>query len=219
MVMESNLQSAYALAYEKAMELLNIEKLDSVARITESLLSKTQKAICVRYLNTDYFVNPTDRTVIQAAQAAKTAEPAAEATELSVTEQVLILHYLTTPKRFLPLQGPLISFKEIPQAQVYYPAFEKRVIGPMVKWFSADLEGFRIAGGRLSAKAECYGHISHTVNVFPLVPVTYVLWQGDEEVPPSGTVLFDASVTNYLSAEDIVVAASFGLYAHRRRPA
>ena len=216
---ESNLQSAYVLAFEKAMGLLEIERPDDVARITDSSLSKNQKAICVRYLNTDYFVNPTERTVIQAAQAAKTAEPAAEAAELSVTEQVLILHYLTTPKRFLPPQGDLISFKEIPQAQVYYPAFEKRVIGPMVKWFAADLEGFSTVGGRLAAKEERYGHASHTVNIFPLVPVTYVLWQGDDEVPPSGTVLFDASVTNYLSAEDIVVAASFGLYAHRRQPA
>jgi hypothetical protein len=51
------------------------------------------------------------------------------------------------------------------------------------------------------------------LKVFPFVPVTYVIWQGDEEVADSGTILFDESITSYLPAEDIVLAASFGTYA------
>jgi len=37
------------------------------------------------------------------------------------------------------------------------------------------------------------------------VPITFVLWRGDEEIPPSGNVLFDASIPSYLPVEDIAV--------------
>jgi hypothetical protein len=32
------------------------------------------------------------------------------------------------------------------------------------------------------------------------VPITFVLWRGDEELPAEGSVLFDASVADYLSS-------------------
>ena len=57
--------------------------------------------------------------------------------------------------------------------------------------------------------------------MLPLVPVTCVVWAGDEEIPPSATILFDDSITSYLPVEDIVLAASYGVYAlmaHSRQP-
>ena len=44
-----------------------------------------------------------------------------------------------------------------------------------------------------------------TINAFKRVPITFVLWRGDEEFPPDGSILFDATVSDYLSIEDINV--------------
>jgi hypothetical protein len=123
-----------------------------------------------------------------------------------------MLHYLINaqPK---PLSGKSISFKEVPNGgSIYYSTFKKRAIDPLVKTFSEDLQGFREAAALLEGSAESFGDASTTINAFPFVPVTYVLWQGDEEVSPSGTILFDASVSSFLPVEDIVLAASFGAY-------
>ena len=38
-----------------------------------------------------------------------------------------------------------------------------------------------------------------------MVPVTFVLWKGDEELPPEGNILFDSTISEYLSVEDINV--------------
>jgi hypothetical protein len=35
--------------------------------------------------------------------------------------------------------------------------------------------------------------------------VGLVLWKGDEDFPPEGNILFDASVASYLPVEDIVI--------------
>jgi len=37
------------------------------------------------------------------------------------------------------------------------------------------------------------------------VPVTIVLWQGDDEFAPQGSIMFDAAICDYLSTEDITV--------------
>ncbi|MFC2012471.1 DUF3786 domain-containing protein, partial [Chloroflexota bacterium] len=50
-----------------------------------------------------------------------------------------------------------------------------------------------------------YGDAAVTINAFSRVPVTIVLWQGDEELAPQGNMLFDASISDYLSTEDVTV--------------
>ena len=44
-----------------------------------------------------------------------------------------------------------------------------------------------------------------TVNAFDHVPITLVLWRGDEELAPNGNILFDANISDYLSTEDVTV--------------
>ena len=36
--------------------------------------------------------------------------------------------------------------------------------------------------------------------VLPRIPVQLILWQGDEELPPESTILFDATISDYLPA-------------------
>jgi hypothetical protein len=38
--------------------------------------------------------------------------------------------------------------------------------------------------------------------------VTFVLWGGDDEFPPSGNILFDSSAPQFLPTEDFAVLAS-----------
>ena len=40
---------------------------------------------------------------------------------------------------------------------------------------------------------------------FPRVPITLVLWRGDDEFPPDGNILFDRSISDYLTTEDVNV--------------
>ena len=50
-----------------------------------------------------------------------------------------------------------------------------------------------------------YGDVAVTVDAFCYVPLTFVLWRGDAEFTPSASIMFDATITDYLAAEDIVV--------------
>jgi hypothetical protein len=48
--------------------------------------------------------------------------------------------------------------------------------------------------------------------VLPRIEVQLVLWQGDDEFPPEGSVLFDASIQHRLPTEDIAVLSGMLVY-------
>jgi hypothetical protein len=73
--------------------------------------------------------------------------------------------------------------------------------------FGYDKYAFLEAGTALGGKEEEYGDASFTLFAFPKVPITFILWRGDDEFPPSMKALFDPSITGYLPLEDIVVIA------------
>ncbi len=50
-----------------------------------------------------------------------------------------------------------------------------------------------------------YGDIAVTIPAFSRVPITLVLWRGDDEFPPNANILFDSTILDYLSAEDVNV--------------
>ena len=45
--------------------------------------------------------------------------------------------------------------------------------------------------------------------LFPKVPVTVIVWQGDDEVPPACTLLFDRSIGEIFPTEDVAIAGAF----------
>ena len=54
------------------------------------------------------------------------------------------------------------------------------------------------------------GDAAIVMDVFPRLPLTYVIWEGDEEMPANGTILFDQTAQYYLPTEDLVVVAAAG---------
>jgi hypothetical protein len=107
----------------------------------------------------------------------------------------------------IPLSGEKVAYGDIPSCMHYEPVFAKRVLKPLQNAFGYDKYAFLEAGRALGGKEEAYGDASFTLFAFPKVPITFILWQGDEEFPPSVKALFDPSIIGYLPLEDIVVIA------------
>ena len=125
-------------------------------------------------------------------------------TETPLRDKILILHYFTGAKG-TPATGKSIAYKQLQGGVSYFPAFSQRVIGPLVKNFGRGSELLRKAAAKLGGCEADYGDVSVTINAFDQVPITLVLWKGDEEVAPNGNILFDANISDYLSTEDVTV--------------
>ncbi|WP_026176752.1 DUF3786 domain-containing protein [Desulfurispora thermophila] len=190
-----NLQPAYQLAREK----LATGDPELMARYGE--VDFRDNVFTVPFLGARYQVEYPSGQVRR--------EGAEQAVPLEVA--ICILHYLTgiTP---VPVQGKYIAFREIPGAAIYIDPFTKRTINPLVAMFQNRVADLPVVGQKLGGRPVELGDAAVTIPVLPRVPVTYVLWEGDEEFPPSGNVLFDASAAFHLTAEDYVMLASLPVY-------
>ena len=123
---------------------------------------------------------------------------------VSLVTRILLLHYLIRADGN-PLAGKWVAYKDIPGGLLYAGVFARRVTEPLQRKFGKSAKSFREAGIKSGGEPVEIGDASFVLHAFPYVPLQYVLWEGDDEFPPSVQLLFDASVDHYLALEDIVV--------------
>lgn len=131
--------------------------------------------------------------------------------EVPLTDKILIAHYLlgASGKK---CTGRLITFRQIPDGHFYFEAFQKRARDPFVNFFGGNGHLFVKCAASIGASPVENGDFGMEFIVFPHVCVQLVLWNGDDEFPPDGTILFDESIRLHLSAEDIAVMSGNLIY-------
>ena len=131
--------------------------------------------------------------------------------EPALWEKILILHYFGTADG-TAMAKDHISFKEVREAMLYLPNFEKRAVAPLLGRFGANPEQILEPAQELGGWKEDMGDFAVTIPVFPRVPVTLVFWKQDEEFEARLTILFDRTVIRYLPTEDIVLSTQMMAY-------
>ncbi len=142
-----------------------------------------------------------------------TVEHLDQGPEIPLAEKALILHYLVNADGSEP-EGEWITFREVPSGEFYWSAFVKRAKKPLVDFFGERpqllMELAPKVGGQ-PAEGQA-GDAVVIVQAFPRVALMLQLWAGDDEFPPEGNVLMDPTISNYLSTEDIALAAGLPIY-------
>jgi len=131
---------------------------------------------------------------------------AAGVSNITLTTKIIILHYLIHASG-APFRTDLVPYEDISGCRSYLPVFERRVVKPLLSAFGKARDAFVEAGKGLGGREEEYGNGSFTLHPFPRVALTFILWEGDEDFPPSVKVLFERSIPAYLPLEDIVVVS------------
>jgi len=126
--------------------------------------------------------------------------------EADIRERILLLHYLQTANGSA-LTGTWKAFSEIPGAQLYLANFQARSGDRLARAFGSEPHRLLEAAHGLAGVESDIGDAGVRIPALPRAPVLTVVWGGDDEFPPSGDVLFDSSITDYLPTEDIIVLA------------
>lgn len=190
---QKNYEYAYQLACEQLAKIDDVEQQCRKSG-TEYQVIDSKKTIIIQYLNQLYLITLPSIEI--------SLEDSAE--QIPIRDRLLILHYFTSAKG-TPAVNRLISFRELPEGSVYSPTFSQRTIKPLVDYFGQEPRLLAAAGEKLGGHKADYGDVAVTINAFSRVPITIILWRGDDELPPQGSVVFDATISDYLPTEDITV--------------
>ena len=190
---EYGYELAYKLACEQLAKLSDIEELCRKSGAQHQVID-SQEIITIEYLNRSYQITlPDIKTTLKDSQ-----------DEVPLRDKILLLHYLTLAKGTTS-SNKVIAYKELPEGANYFPTFSQRAIKPLLDYFGKEPYRLVETAGALGGYKADYGDVAVTINAFSRIPITFVLWKGDEEFPPEGSILFDSTISDYLSTEDINV--------------
>ncbi len=139
--------------------------------------------------------------------------------EAQIWLNILAIHYLNNADGRQPL-GKLKHFREFKEGSFYEPAFNRRTRDILIAVFGDDPAPMIEAGKKLAGKIIGSADAAVELNYFPMLPITCLVWRGDEEFPAEASVLFDETAELFFSAEDMAVAGQMAvleLMKHARR--
>lgn len=187
-----NLDAAYALACQ---QLAGVDIEQQCHRSgAQYQVKESRETITVSYLNRQYLITLPDIEI---------SLPGSDE-KVPIRDKILILHYLILAKG-TPATNELIPFRDLSGGNIYYPTFTKRIAKPLTDHFSKEPDLLLKAGEKLGGHKADFGDVAVTIDAFNHVPITLVLWQGDDEFPAQLNLLFDSSISDYLDTEDVTV--------------
>ena len=184
---------AHELAFKLACERLAIiEDIEKQCHHSGTRYISSEKAVLLDYLNRSYHIGVPNGSI----------NYTDNEEDVPIKDKILILDYFTRAKG-TPLTGKKITYKELHDGLNYFSVFASRTINPIVSYFGDEPERLVETAVTLGGRKAETGDVSVIINAFPRVPITIVLWRGDAEFGPEGSILFDSTVPDYLSNDDI----------------
>ncbi|MBK5092202.1 MAG: DUF3786 domain-containing protein [Actinobacteria bacterium] len=99
------------------------------------------------------------------------------------------------------------AYRDFPGGLFYEPVVKRSVEDPLVDAFGSDLDAFRAAARRLKGTAQDFGDAAYSFNLFPRVPICFIVWSSGPEFPARASVLFDSNCGHHLSTFDLRMGA------------
>ena len=119
--------------------------------------------------------------------------------------QTFLLRYLLEGKS-LSAKGSWLTFREMPWGALYIKPYTGRVLTRAAFTLGTRVAAFKKAAQEMGAQEVKSGDAGY---LFPLVgeyAMQILVWEGDEEFPPSAQVLYSDNFADGFAAEDRVVA-------------
>ena len=189
------MESNYKVAYDYEWKRLQQRDFNKVAKIRNVKYNEEKNEFTIKVFNRDYILNCNDETIRRSDDS---YVPSAET-------GVMIVNYLSFTETDIHRSNKWVSLKEIPNGgMMFYPAFYKSSIVNLIKTFGEDSKSFKQCAQKLGGKEIKMGDIAFEFEVFPKVFSRVVIWEGDDEIEASATVLFDSSVQFIMHVESII---------------
>lgn len=178
----------YIAAIAKAFVELKARDIESVASNSGGVVSGTELRVAVL-----------DRTALVDTDVGTVRWD--DGTEPEDTLKVILLHYLLGADG--RIDGEWMSFREFESGNLYYSVFHGRALVQLISAFGSNPSRLAAASVKLGGTRVERGDASFDFLFFPYLRMNVTIWRGDDEVPASANILFDAAASRILGAEDL----------------
>jgi uncharacterized protein DUF3786 len=157
----------------------------------------------VKLLDSDYVVN-LEKKKIFLSNACQEDEGAA------FLPQLCILAYLINATG-VALSGKLVTASKLDGGQFFFRGPHALPTRKLEQAFGQQPELLYKASSHLNPKRCDFGDASIEILTLPSVPLTFVIWAGEEEFAARATILFDQTATAYLPLDALLTAINLAV--------
>jgi len=130
--------------------------------------------------------------------------------ELSIAEKILLMRYLLEGK-LVPASGKFLTYREMPWGEVYNQQFTGRCIMRLAFSYGTRPDAFAAALEKLGGTPIKGGDRAFEIEFMEGLFLRMLLWEADDEFPPSSQILFSDNFQFAFAAEDMAVAGDITL--------
>ena len=125
--------------------------------------------------------------------------------EEAMNAKIFMVRYLSE-KAKAPSSGKFLTYREVPWGEVYFRQFQGRCLMRLAFSYGNKLEAFKKVMTAMGAKPLEQGDCSFELEFMEGFFIRLILWEGDDEFPPSSQILFSDNFAVTFAAEDLAVA-------------
>jgi len=150
-------------------------------------------------LGKQYRIDPAERTVLL-------EPPGSSDKPAGFHLQLSAVNYLIRAQD-VSLAGELVNEKQFPTGPLFFRGPHEMPTEKLEARFGTDKEAFEAAGRDVGGRPVPHGDTAVELPVFPRLPITVVLWLGDDEFPARVSYLFDRTANRHLLLDGLWSAA------------
>lgn len=125
--------------------------------------------------------------------------------EEAMNAKIFMVRYLSE-KAKAPSSGKFLTYREVPWGEVYFRQFQGRCLMRLAFSYGNKLEAFKKVMTAMGAKPLEQGDCAFELEFMEGLFIRLILWEGDDEFPPSSQILFSDNFAVTFAAEDLAVA-------------
>ena len=119
--------------------------------------------------------------------------------------QTFLLRYLLESKT-VAWSGEWKTFREMPWGEMYIKPYTGRVLTRAAFTFGTRVAAFRAAAEKMGAEPVKHGDAGFQFDLIGGYKMQILIWESDDEFPPSAQILYSDNFAEGFAAEDRVVA-------------
>lgn len=156
-----------------------------------------EKAFFIRFMGITYKVSYPEYEITHEKQ-----EADIYTLEENIKAKILLLRYLLEGTAMMHY-GRMLSYHDLPWGEVYYRQFDGRCIQRLARTYGNNIVDFNAVMKKMHGEKKDFGDISYEFEFLEGLHLCFILWEGDEEFPPSAQILFSDNFPMAFSAEDV----------------
>ena len=138
-------------------------------------------------------------------------KPLEDSGHVTCYEKMNLYALFRAPSEGARFQDEWTPFEKLRGTAPFYRSFQANIVQPFARMFQNRMETLTRACLELGGKKLTWSDAGFELKAFDCIPIRFLFWEGDDEFPAQGNLLFDVSAADFIDEKSLIRVSLVGL--------